>query len=89
MGYAFVDHVTPGITDLMQLEVYDGMDPSKLTLNVVRAPNCDARLLNVCLAFFPFSFFMGLLYQFVKKFFATQFGILPNFWETSIDSRVI
>lgn len=46
LGYAFVDHVTPGITDLMQLEVYDGMDPSKLTLNVVRAPNCDARLLN-------------------------------------------
>ncbi|WKX91462.1 hypothetical protein Q1695_009920 [Nippostrongylus brasiliensis] len=46
IAYAFSDHVTPGISDLMQLDVWDGQDVSKLTLNLVKAPYCQARLLN-------------------------------------------
>ncbi|KAK6038864.1 hypothetical protein COOONC_23631 [Cooperia oncophora] len=48
VGYAFGDHIVPGIRELMQLDIYDGEDPSKLRLTLVRAPLCEARLLNVC-----------------------------------------
>ncbi|KAK6043344.1 hypothetical protein COOONC_19151 [Cooperia oncophora] len=44
LAYAFADYTATAIRDVMQLEVYDGMDPSKLQLNVVKAPNCRARL---------------------------------------------
>uniref|UniRef100_A0A0K0DC83 Aldedh domain-containing protein n=1 Tax=Angiostrongylus cantonensis TaxID=6313 RepID=A0A0K0DC83_ANGCA len=46
MAYAFSSVTAPGITDLMQLDKYDGKDPSKLEINVVKAPYCEARLLN-------------------------------------------
>ncbi|KAK5976956.1 hypothetical protein GCK32_010540 [Trichostrongylus colubriformis] len=46
VAYAFADYITPAIRDLMQLEIYDGVDPSKLQINLVKAPNCHARLLN-------------------------------------------
>ncbi|VDL83753.1 unnamed protein product [Nippostrongylus brasiliensis] len=54
IAYAFSDHVTPGISDLMQLDVWDGQDVSKLTLNLVKAPYCQARLLNSQV--YPFTF---------------------------------
>lgn len=47
LGYAFADPTTPGIRDIMQLEVYDGKDPTNLQINVVRSPLCEARLINV------------------------------------------
>ncbi|VDM59326.1 unnamed protein product [Angiostrongylus costaricensis] len=46
MAYAFSSVTAAGITDLMQLDKYDGKDPSKLEINVVKAPYCEARLLN-------------------------------------------
>ncbi|VDO89461.1 unnamed protein product [Heligmosomoides polygyrus] len=47
LGYAFADPTTPGIRDIMQLEVYDGKDPTNLQINVVRSPLCEARLINI------------------------------------------
>ncbi|KJH51592.1 hypothetical protein DICVIV_02225 [Dictyocaulus viviparus] len=46
IGYAFSSSMVPGITDLMYLDSYNGVDPSDLNINVVKAPNCQARLLN-------------------------------------------
>nr|CDJ83200.1 unnamed protein product [Haemonchus contortus] len=46
VAYGFADYLTPTVRDLMQLDLYDGIDPSNLQINLVRAPKCRARLLN-------------------------------------------
>ncbi|WKX91460.1 hypothetical protein Q1695_009918 [Nippostrongylus brasiliensis] len=46
IGYAFADPATAGIRELMQLEIYNGADPTNLVVSVTRAPQCYARLLN-------------------------------------------
>ncbi|CAJ0594025.1 unnamed protein product [Cylicocyclus nassatus] len=47
MAYGFSSPTTPAVMDLMRLNNYDGKDPSKITINVIKASwYCQARLTN-------------------------------------------
>ncbi|KAK6730820.1 hypothetical protein RB195_007342 [Necator americanus] len=46
LAYGFSNSLEPGIVEYMRLYPYDGVNPSNIVINVVKAPHCEGRLTN-------------------------------------------